>query len=148
MSKILKALSRPLWPQFPVTHPLCRRCGREPRYRNTVMPANPNGNAGRPYYICVRCNQNCSQSLQDHRRGWITWDDDRGIHARNPTFYCGAVSRQDRAGVESSIPRLGFWTCATGSCDYFSKFWNGWTNKEKALSPPESQCVEFVPWLL
>jgi len=36
--------------------------------------------------------------------------------------YCGAVSRQDRAGAESSMPGLGFWTCATGGCDYFSKF--------------------------
>lgn len=146
-SEILHALSRPLQPQFPLNSPLCRRCGWRPRYRCTVT-GNQNGNVGRPYYICVRCDWNCSQGLQDHHKGWITWDDDRGIRGSNPRCYCGAASRQDRAGAESSMPGLGFWTCATRECDYFSKFQNGWTDKERALSLPNPQCVKFVPWLL
>ncbi|KAF1842803.1 uncharacterized protein K460DRAFT_268311, partial [Cucurbitaria berberidis CBS 394.84] len=71
-----------------------------------VNQGNSNGNAGRPYYLCDHC----------HR--WITWGDNRGISGGNPLCFCGAISRQDRAGNETSIPRLGFWTCATGSCDY------------------------------
>lgn len=34
--------------------------------------------------------------------------DDRGMRKSNPACYCGAVSRQDGAGVETSIPGLGF----------------------------------------
>lgn len=147
MSEILKALSRPLRPEFPLSHPLCCRCGWEPRYRDTAKPANQNGNGGRPYYKCIRCNYR-SQGKQYHSRGWITWDDDRGICDSNPLCDCGVVSRQDRAGVESGMFGWGFWTCATGSCGYFSKYRNGWTDEEMAFSPSEPQCVQFVPWLL
>jgi hypothetical protein len=153
MSEIVKVLSRPLRPHFPFARPYCRRCFRKPRFPSNVKPSNLNGNVGRPYYTCASCgqqgqNHHYHPPSQDHCRGWITWDDDRGICDSNPPCHCGVVSRQDRASVRSSRPGLGFWTCATGSCDYFSKFRNGWTDEERASSSPEPHCVEFVPWLL
>jgi hypothetical protein len=95
----------------------------------------------------VKCRRG-RQGVQDHFEGWITWDDEYGICDKNPVCYCGAISRQDRAGIESSMPGFGFWTCATGNCDYFSRVRNGWTEKEMASLPSEPGCVAFVPWLL
>ncbi len=145
MFDILLALSQPLRPQFPLTHPSCRHCGWEPRFNCTVWTER-NGNFGRPYFICVKCKHH-NRGVQ-HREGWITWDDERGICDGNPPCYCGALSRQDRAGANTSMPGQGFWTCATGSCDYFSKYRNGWTDKEVASNPFEPECVGFFPWLL
>jgi hypothetical protein len=70
------------------------------------------------------------------------------MSVENPPCHCHVVSRQDRAGVENTMPGMGFWTCATGSCGYFSPFRNGWTEEKLASVPLEPGCVPFVPWLL
>ncbi|EMD86689.1 hypothetical protein COCC4DRAFT_33191 [Bipolaris maydis ATCC 48331] len=135
VSEILLFLTRrPLQPQFPLLRPHCRVCGSATLDRHITRPSNPNGNASRPYYICMLCKSN-------NEEGWVTWDDERGVCNSNPTCYCGVPSRQDREGIARGRPGLGFWTCATGSCDYYSRWSNGWT-----IYTP--QCVEFDPWLL
>jgi len=47
-----------------------------------------------------------------------------------------------------ACPGWGFGRVRQEVVTIFLKFRNGWTDKERALSPPEPQCVEFVPWLL
>jgi len=120
-------------PTFPMQEkPLCPRCNYEPKFRNKASANNPNGNANRPYYICVRCknDRNRTVSKTDHERGWITWDDDRGVRPGNPDCDCAVASRQERTGRYSTCPGRGFWTCATGSCAYFSFRRDGLTDEE------------------
>lgn len=134
---------------FPLHNtPACRFCNWIPKYRSTVKPDNPNGNLGRPYYICIRCKSKDRRAPWVHEAGWITWDDDRGMHESNPQCDCGWVSRQDRAGVDSSRPGMGFWTCATGACGYYSKFINGQTREEARKNPSVANRSYFQPWLL
>ncbi|OJJ68291.1 hypothetical protein ASPBRDRAFT_322738 [Aspergillus brasiliensis CBS 101740] len=150
-SEIMVMLNQPLRPQFPCT-PVCRRCGWIPRdHRPHHVATNRNGNLGRPYYACPNCtSQTYSYSPHVRDRGWITWDDERGIRDSNPLCDCGVVSRQDRAGAGTTMSGLGFWTCATGRCGYFSRYRNGWTDEERmsGVGVNDHDCVEFFPWLL
>jgi hypothetical protein len=57
------------------------------------------------------------------------------MHKGNPQCDCDWVSRQDRAGISSSRPGMGFWTCATGACEYYSEFINGQTREEAKNYP-------------
>jgi len=82
-----------------------------------------------------------------YKAGWMTWDDDGGIYGSNPQGDCGGVSRQDRAGISSSRPGMGFWTCATGACGYYSEFINGKTWEEATANPGLLEYVPFGPWL-
>ena len=139
-----------LQPTFPMQKKtLCPRCGYEPKYRNTVSPPNPNGNAGRPYYICIKCKNNPKREVSkiDHEKGWISWDDNRGVHRNNHPCYCKISCRQDRAGWYSSCPCRGFWTCAIRSCGYLSFRRDGFTDDETkgAKAAPDAG---FKPWLL
>lgn len=111
------------------------------------MLGNLNGNVGRPYYICVCCKGAGRRTHSVHERGWITWDDDRGISPSNPNCDCGIPSRQDKAGVGSRRQGMGFSTCASGACDYYSEFLNGQTWKE-AGTYTVPDCVTFLPWLI
>jgi len=81
-----------LLPQFPLPPPICRFCKWRPRYQSYVMSGNPNGNVGKLYYICVCCKRDCRRTDPGHERGWITWDDDRGICPGNPNCDCGIPS--------------------------------------------------------
>ena len=136
-------------PHFPLSpKPRCRRCGWQPKFRNIVKATNPNGNAGRPYYICVLCKKRSTQGVGDHYTGWITWDDDRGMSSDNPKCHCGIASRQDKAGSDTDIPNLGFWTCGTGSCDYYSEFKNGQTDEQRRENPDVAEYRQFRPLLL
>lgn len=133
-------------PSFPLSSsPLCRRCAYRPKYRDTVSVNNTNGNAGRPYYICIRCkNDQTIISVGQNGKGWITWDDRRGINSRNPRCNCGLLARQDRAGLNTYAPGAGFWTCSTGACGYVS-----W--RKDGLGEAEAGGMEdggFVPWLI
>lgn len=97
---------------FPLAHPpKCPTCGIASRNRKKILAGNPNGNFGRPYYVCEPCKE----------KGWvwITWDDNRGIYANNPECDCGLVSRRDRAGAKRTSEGGEFWKCATGKCDYW-----------------------------
>lgn len=136
-------------PTFPMPQPpSCRRCGWVPQKRDTVSQSNCNGNAGRPYYICIKCKGNQEYTIfeNDQPNGWISWDDGRGVHPRNPKCNCGIVCRQDRAGSKSSRRGYGFWTCASGSCNYFSFRTDGLTDDE-AWRAGAAYDHGFKPWL-
>ncbi|KAL8946697.1 MAG: hypothetical protein Q9222_006940 [Ikaeria aurantiellina] len=139
-------------PFFPLRSPQCRHCGWIPRYRDIVLPTNPNGNANRPYYKCVKCKQNASPDARktgDRIKGWITWDDHIGISPENRPCFCagGYACRQDRAGVDSFYPGGGFWTCATGSCNFLS-FRNDALTDDEAYKRGAPHDGGFEPWLL
>ncbi|KAF2175948.1 hypothetical protein K469DRAFT_498910, partial [Zopfia rhizophila CBS 207.26] len=91
---------------------------RHPETRRRIQNGNPNGNSGRHYFICTTCRENQTEIRSEPRGGWITWDDARGINNANPKCFCKEVSRQGKAGGQSFIPGMGFWTCATGVCAY------------------------------
>ena len=152
----------PAFPRF--SPPQCRRCSWIPKKRETVLNKNPNGNAGRPYYICIKCkNVPSASSPQQHyhpssakisqwrskreKEGWIAWDDNIGIASTNRPCYCGFVCRQDRAGVDSGYPGGGFWTCAVGVCGFLSFRRDALTEMEarKRGLPADEM---FEPWLL
>ena len=108
-------------PTFPLSpKPSCRHCHCTPQYRSTVGFTNGNGNGGRHYYVCTECKTNPKLTSSRNSKGWITWDDDKGVEPGNPLCDCGFISRQDRTGVNSSAPGRDFWTCSTGACGYFS----------------------------
>jgi hypothetical protein len=142
MSEILIALSRPLQPQLPLRQPRCRHCSSTTSLRRSIVGrSNWNRNVGRPYYTCDPCPSNS-------KRRWVAWDDEHGICDGNPVCFCGGLSRQDRMGTSSGRTGWGFWTCATGSCDYYSEYLDGWTIQEARSLPSASQCAAFYPWLL
>jgi len=118
----------PLVPNFPLSNaPMCRHCERY-GVRLIVRPSNPNGNAGRPFYRCesIRCRQ-----LEDE--GWLTWDDNIGVHASNPRCDCGIPSRRNYAGISSCVAGQMFWRCADCTCEYRSYDESGMTPAERAL---------------
>ena len=100
----------------------CRHCGTNRLFYDTVKPGNPNGNARRPYYVCV--NDSCpnvrTHNREHHVRGWVTWDDNIGVAETNPLCRCSHYARKDRAGVRSQNAGKHFWTCSTGACGYTS----------------------------
>lgn len=139
---------RSILPQFPLSPKPGCRCGWTPKSSNIVGPYNHNGNAGRPYYKCVQCANKSRQGTGNRDEGWITWDDDIGVHNENPRCHCKMASRQDRAGAYTNMAGWGFWTCATGRCDYFSDCRNGQTKEQKQCNPNLDGGKMFRPWLL
>ncbi|KAI4165834.1 MAG: hypothetical protein LQ346_009103 [Caloplaca aetnensis] len=140
----------PIFPRS--TPPQCPRCNWVPKYRDEVKPDNPNGNAGRPYYICFMCKKNGTPDVvrttrEKKKPGWIAWDDYIGVQASNRACECGFACRQDRAGVDSYYPGGGFWTCAVGGCDYLSFRRDGLTDEE-AYRKGAPRYDGFEPWLL
>ena len=107
--------------RFPTSPYQCRHCGSIHLKYDFVKPGNPNGNIGRPYYICV--NPYCPNVINSahHIRGWVTWDDNIGIDPRNPLCKCLRSAREDIAGERSPSPGHHFWTCSTGACDYYRR---------------------------
>jgi len=73
-------------------------------------PENPNGNDGRPYYLCV--SSTCKK--------FVCFADMRGIHPDNPLCDCDQLSRlqftNPRPGVYG---RLVFFSCALGRCGWW-----------------------------
>ena len=95
----------------------------------------------------MTCKQNREQWQSPLGVGWICWDDDLGVDGANPRCDCGRRSRQNRAGKRSSIPDMGFWTCAYGACDYVSFRLDGYTKYEaREFHLPYDD--GFYPWLL
>ena len=118
---ILSWILRKVFPAKPSPYH-CRHCGSRKLSRHVVKHGNPNGNVGRPCYICT--NSDCPNvrilKADQHITGWVTWDDNVGVAATNPPCKCGRPLRQDVAGEHSRYPGRSFWTCSTGACDYFS----------------------------
>jgi hypothetical protein len=107
------------------------------------------GEITRPYYICITCN-NCKTNVCrncGYPRGFITWDDNIGLHPDNPRCYCGLPSRQDRKSRKYPLGSVedGFWICASGACGYYSER-RGGAPYEKAKMWSDDD--EFRPRLL
>ncbi|KAL8691265.1 MAG: hypothetical protein Q9218_003467 [Villophora microphyllina] len=136
-------------PHFPLDpRPPCPVCGTIPSGPKETRPTNENGNAGRPRLVCDECRKdplNIRNTRTSRRKGWITWDDDLGVHPDNPVCECPGnwVSRQDRSGKRSKYKDGGFWTCATGQCDYLSYRLDGVAKWKSQTWDPG-----FEPWLL
>ena len=136
-------------PTFPMQNmPSCPNCGCKPLSRKTTSLANSNGNAGRPYYICIGCKTDPAYNMckTGYRNGWISWDDDRGVDPSNHDCDCGVACRQDRAGNDSLCPGRGFWTCATASCGYLSFRMDGLTD-DAAKAVGAAPDAGFELWL-
>ena len=100
----------------------CRHCGNTNLSYRTVHRQNRNGNAGRPYYVCLysQCPNLKTLNAHHHDTGWVTWDDNIGVAPGNPLCKCSHYARADTAGERSRVPGKRFWTCSTGACDYTS----------------------------
>ena len=101
----------------------CRHCFTTILLYQIVQSENPNRNGGRSYYICVnrRCpNVTGPNNVNQHYRGWVTWDDTFGVESWNPPCKCRRSARLDTAGERSVRHGQQFWTCSTGACDFFS----------------------------
>ncbi|CZT07001.1 uncharacterized protein RAG0_12584 [Rhynchosporium agropyri] len=90
----------------PSTDPNCRSCQRETVHRVTRV-SNRKGNANRPYYICIPCDK------------FQCFDDDRGNDPRNPPCLCHVPSRQQVAGLDTSIPGGLHYVCGSGACEFY-----------------------------
>lgn len=90
----------------PETVPNCRRCG-EPATEEVTRPSNRNGNAGRPYYKCHRCNK------------FLCFADDRGNDPNNPLCNCGIPSRRQVSGRHRRVSRGVHFVCRQGGCDFY-----------------------------
>ena len=93
--------------------------------RRRTQDRNPNGNAGRYYYICIICKNDVAPEDQINV-GWSTWHDYIGVHDGNPHCNCGEPSRRDRMNRSGQ----GFWTCATGGCSCYSSRRDGHTAED------------------
>jgi hypothetical protein len=121
----LLIITLPFPPQYPLPGaPFCLKCSN-PTQRTRTGDQNPNGNAGRYYYICRTCKTDAAPEDQ-MKVGWSTWDDNIGVHDGNPHCNCGHPSRLDRMNRSGQ----GFWTCATGGCSYYSSRLDGHTAED------------------
>jgi hypothetical protein len=94
-------------PTFPLRIvPNCRHCG-EPCTRQITSPSNLNGNANRPYYVCMN---------DEHYRKFSTFDDSRGIIKGNPQCWCRYTSRR---GKKNGTNGSEFYSCPVGGCGWF-----------------------------
>ncbi|KAH7412826.1 hypothetical protein BKA64DRAFT_659649 [Cadophora sp. MPI-SDFR-AT-0126] len=84
--------------------PNCHSCG-EACTRLVTRVSNRNGNGGRPYYKCIRCDK------------FSCFDDSRGEDENNPVCDCGKASRRQLSSREKG--RRIFYVCKTGSCQFF-----------------------------
>ncbi len=84
--------------------PKCLRCS-DSTSRFVTRQSNRKGNAGRPYYKCLRCDK------------FSCFDDTRGIDGLNPRCLCDSASRRQLSGQERG--RKVHYVCVSGRCDYF-----------------------------
>ncbi len=88
----------------PLTAPTCLRCGKETK-RHVTRRSNRNGNVGRPYYRCPKCNK------------FATFADERGNVEANPICKCGHPSRRQVSGQDRG--RTVHYVCRSGRCEFF-----------------------------
>ncbi|KAM7187593.1 hypothetical protein V8F33_011149 [Rhypophila sp. PSN 637] len=104
-----------LSPSFPQEGAPCQVCDQSSTF-GRVSASNPNGNAHRPFYKCIKCDK------------FITWADLGGVLADNPECDC-AVGVGRRAVLPSRMTATGkraasgpgrvFYTCAEARCDFW-----------------------------
>ncbi|KAK5992055.1 hypothetical protein PT974_05451 [Cladobotryum mycophilum] len=86
----------------------CFQCGGSTsRFKTSAN--NPNGNAGRPYNMCLHCNK------------FLGFDDQRGNHLSNPECHCGTPSKMQATGKTAAAPLALHFVCRLGECDFFSR---------------------------
>ena len=90
----------------PATPPSCFRCSR-PSTRCVTRHSNRNGNAGRPYFKCIPCNQ------------FLVFADSRGNHPSNPPCPCGLSSKKQVSGLSRQVARAVHFVCRAGKCDFY-----------------------------
>ena len=130
-------------PTFPLRTPTpCLTCST-PGTPSTVLASNLNNNVHRPYYKCRNCKSTPALLARNPQKGWITWDDDIGVHSANRRCFCGWVCRQDRMRNGK-----GFWTCAVGGCEYRSFREDGRTEGEVRREGLVGWDEGFEAWLL
>ncbi|CAG8906322.1 unnamed protein product [Penicillium egyptiacum] len=88
--------------------PKCPKC-YEYGIRRIVNSSNPNGNAGRPYYICYSCDR------------FICFADRRGISPANRRCRCGKYTRRQISGTGKELPHGIHYVCARGWCWFYEK---------------------------
>ncbi|KAF7561493.1 hypothetical protein G7046_g2646 [Stylonectria norvegica] len=121
---------------FPLpTAPNCLNC-HQPCTRKIISAGNKNGNAGRPYYMCVK---------PSHGFKFACWDDDRGIASDNPQCECGLISRKFTADGNE------FFGCPVGTCSWVTLaccFWaeDDEENEVERRPPVEARIADDLPW--
>ncbi|PVH72070.1 hypothetical protein DL98DRAFT_611883 [Cadophora sp. DSE1049] len=90
----------------PATAPKCRSCQSQ-TVRRVTRVSNRKGNANRPYYKCISCDK------------FRCFDDDRGNDPSNPPCFCLVPSRQQVAGLDTSIPGGLHYVCVSGACGFY-----------------------------
>lgn len=101
--------------------PACWEC-KVPAMPFITRQYNSNGNAGRPYYKCLRC---------PGRDALYTFADDRNVGPPNPLCYCGRYSRGERTGAAKG--RTLFYKCWDMKC----RFWE-WEGEQDTHSDASS----------
>jgi hypothetical protein len=91
----------------PTEAPACFHCSQESTLLQTRY-SNRKGNAGRPFYKCVACDQ------------FLCFADWRGNDPNNPLCHCGQSSKRQVAGYDRQIPRGVHYVCRLGSCDFYA----------------------------
>ncbi len=98
---------------FPLpTAPFCLRCGL-PCTRGITSLSSLKGNAGRPFYTCVRHTP----------RQFSCWDDGEDIKPEYPRCDCGFTARRSRTGGNE------FLCCAAGRCNFTGDVPTGYGNQ-------------------
>ncbi|KAI0895788.1 hypothetical protein F4806DRAFT_69859 [Annulohypoxylon nitens] len=95
--------------------PECRSC-RIAGIMKITCKSNVNGNAGRPYYSCPKCEK------------FIVFADELGNCTGNPQCDCRLSSKRSVAGLDSSQPGRGFFSCRVGKCGFFK-----WDEEEEPI---------------
>lgn len=91
---------------FPTEPPPCMICDR-PTVHQITRSSNREGNAGRPYYICLPCGK------------FHCFADRKGNDPRNPHCHCGTYSKRQLSDVEWSPRRKIHYVCRLGRCNYY-----------------------------
>ncbi|KLU89499.1 hypothetical protein MAPG_08470 [Magnaporthiopsis poae ATCC 64411] len=94
------------------TPPRCAYCSKITE-RFTTRSSNRKGNAGRPYYKCVPCDN------------FAVFDDERGNDSRNPPCKgCGHPSKRQVAGHNTRVPGGIHYVCSRGTCNFYRRHLN------------------------
>ncbi|KAI0977539.1 hypothetical protein F4678DRAFT_17849 [Xylaria arbuscula] len=107
ISTDLSSIKRVTLASPPIKPPRCLCCGQVSKRRITRSP-NRNGNVGRPYYKCLRCDK------------FLVFDDYRGNNSTNPECHCGYSSKCQVSRRSKPVAGRLHYVCRLGMCDFFS----------------------------
>ncbi|KAI8965169.1 hypothetical protein F5Y11DRAFT_344887 [Daldinia sp. FL1419] len=109
----------------PEPAPPCPFC-RKPAILNIAEADNPNGNVGRPYYMCP--DSQLSRYVGPKCPGvyrFFLFADDRGNDSENEKCSCQVPSKRCLAGRWEEAHKIAlfgqvFYTCKDGRCNYYN----------------------------